>query len=65
MLLETDRLNALEASRVVYQRRRDAGISANDSRTEAMAYLRRKTQWRAAYAAGAFDSYLVHWRENQ
>lgn len=63
-MLETDKLNNLEASRAVYQRRCDSGIPANDSRAEALAYLRRKTHWGAAYAAGAFDAYLVHWRAN-
>lgn len=58
-VVDTDTRNVLEMSRATYTRRIRDGTPRDASRMEAIAYLRRKTSWAAAFAAGAFDAYLA------
>lgn len=64
--IPTDIINLCEINQhyvrqacVFYQERLDLGYKAEPARAQALAYLRRKTQWSEPIAAGALDYELT------
>lgn len=53
-----DTETALAAAVAFYRARIESGQDKREARQATLAYLRRKTQWGLAMAAGAFDTYL-------
>lgn len=57
--LEIDTAWSLALAVSIYEQRLDYGTGRTPARAEALAYLRRKTMWTEAIAAGALDNAIL------